>query len=96
MGTLTILPSERETPNASSVIFTSTANGLLANVEVLIPNFQKSMFVLFRHSFYSPQFCTGKSSIPSQTNGRKPKLSLRVITLNMGMRRFVPVARIEK
>ena len=96
MGTLTIRPSESETLSASSVICTPAAVGLLTNVEVFILEFHEPNFMLFRDSFHPPQFCTTESAIPIQTHGRKPKLRFGVISLDVRVRRLIPVASEEK
>src|SRR4051794_27460724 len=72
-GTLTILPSLSETVSASSLISTLTARGLLANVEILIPNLRQSDLVLGCNSFYASQLWTRKAPIPSQTHRAEPE-----------------------
>src|SRR5690606_3702229 len=97
IGTDRTRPSMRCTVNESSLTSTCAAKGLRASIgKVVIPGVQQCVGVRVNYSRNSTEFHGREAAAFLQPHRQKPKLGNARISLDMNMRRFAGITRVEE
>src|SRR5687767_11083645 len=94
-GTTIVRPSMRSTAMVSSVKLTSLTRSPGLTSEPCIPFLQKCRFVFLQHSLDLSKFDRTESEIPRQRHGAQPEFGRLIIAINVDMRRFIGLMRME-